>query len=127
MTKNSIATLLLATANLEHCNWMSALKDFIEDDTGLTEMQVISPDECDLGKWMNSEGLSDFGKYPEFITLKEFHKNLHALGAKIVEKKRAGDKQGAENLIEEIKPISCRIIEQIEKLKEKIERSDIPV
>ena len=120
MTKNSIAALLLATATFEHCNWMSALKEFIEDDTGLTDMQVKSPNECDLGKWINSDESSDFGNYQEFIELKEFHKNLHALGAEVVEKKRVGDIQGAKNLIKEMKPISCRIIEQIEKLKEKI-------
>lgn len=110
-------TIILSGAIVSHQTWMANLQTFIKGGSNLTDMQVSSPDDCNLGKWLKGDGLREFGEYPEFAELEKLHRTLHGLGKEVVKNKHAGDTIEAERLIDAMGPISKQIVATIEKLK----------
>lgn len=113
-------TIVLSGAIVDHQTWMTSIRSFVRGNSNLSDMQVASANDCNLGKWLNGDGLSEFGQYPEFTELKEAHRKLHGLGAEVVKNKNAGDAAAAEKLIEDMQPLSKKIVAEIEELKTKI-------
>lgn len=112
-------TIILSGAIVDHQAWMTSLRLFVRGNSNLSDMQVSSADACNLGKWLNGDGLKEFGEYPEFTELNEKHRKLHGLGAEVVKNKKAGDAAAAEKFIEDLQPLSKEIVLLIEKLKTK--------
>lgn len=108
---------ILSEAIIDHQNWMIALAAYSEGSSVLSDMQVSSPNDCTLGKWMNSEGAEKFGQHLEFAELRKLHKDLHNLGAEVVKNKHSGDMDIAKKYIKDMWPISRQIVAVIEKLK----------
>ncbi|MBF0338928.1 MAG: MCP four helix bundle domain-containing protein [Nitrospirae bacterium] len=115
-----VATFDFSNARSKHLLWKTRLRDFLDGKESLTESQAVSHKDCDLGKWLYSKGLNNFGHLDEMITLEKIHEDLHTLVKEIVKLKHSGDVSGAEEKYEKIGPMSKDIIGLLTKIEKKV-------
>jgi len=111
-----------ATARMKHGLWKTRLREFLDGKGTLTAAQATSHKDCDLGKWMYSEGLKNYGTILEMQTLEKVHAELHATIKKIVALKDAGKAKEAEIEFQKVEPISKRIVDLLNAVEAKVEK-----
>ncbi len=78
----------------DYLSWKIRFRGFIKGQAFISESEIVSHEECDLGRWLYSEGISQYGTIPEIVKLEKIHKRLHKSVLDIVKmKKRFGSFQ----------------------------------
>jgi methyl-accepting chemotaxis protein len=116
----SMNAMTFRTYKIKHRAWKTRLIDFLAGKGGLTEAQAISHKDCDLGKWMYTEGINQYRSIPEMKTLEKVHINLHETVKRIVSLKNQGKAAEAEAENLKIGPISDEIIELLTVIEKKV-------
>lgn len=96
--------------SLKHSMWKVKLRGFLEGKQSLTREKAVSHEDCDLGKWLYSEGLKKYDKIPGMQKLVKVHEDLHATVRKIIFLKESGDSSAAEVEFKKIEPISNELL-----------------
>ena len=109
----------LTSAALKHSTWKLRLRNFLDGKGGLTAAQATSHKDCDLGKWLESEGLKKYAGFPEMRELDREHQTLHRTIKTIVDCKTAGKLKEAEIFFQKVGPLSDRIVQLIHVIAEK--------
>ena len=110
-----------SSARTKHAAWKSKLRDFLDGKGTLTVAQATSHKDCDLGKWLYSEGLAKFSKHPEMKALEKEHETLHHVIKAVMEHKHAGRKAEAEAEFAKVAGLSKRIIDLLTAVETKVE------
>ncbi|MBF0425420.1 MAG: CZB domain-containing protein [Magnetococcales bacterium] len=97
-------------AIVKHRAWKQKMRDFLDGKEKLTLGQMVSHKECDLGKWLYSEGLKKYGHFPEMQEMEQVHAELHAVIKEIVRLKEAGEPLAAEQAYTKVEPLSERVV-----------------
>lgn len=74
----------------QHRAWEKRLKAYLEGKGLLSDTEAFSHEDCDLGKWLYSEGMIKYGDIPEMKELEELHVELHSKIRKIAQLKQSG-------------------------------------
>lgn len=104
-------------ARTAHRSWMTRLRSFLDGDSTLTEEEVVSHEDCVLGKWYYGDGKANFGHLDAMKRLEEPHIRLHALVGEIRAHERAGERSSAESKLGEVQSASDRIIALIDEVE----------
>jgi hypothetical protein len=96
--------------SLKHSIWKAKLRDFLEGKQSLTREKALSHKDCDLGKWLYTDGLKKYEKIPGMQKLEKVHEDLHATVRKIIFLKESGDPLAAEVEYKKIEPISDELV-----------------
>jgi hypothetical protein len=77
--KEEVAGLNFKSAMEAHLKWKLRLKSIIDGNSSesLEVKTVARDDQCDLGKWIHSQGSDQFGNNPEFKSVVEAHAQFH--------------------------------------------------
>ena len=76
-------------------------------------------DQCELGKWLNTEGMKTLGHKPEFQNLVAVHKNFHTQAALVARKALTGDKAEATRMLDdELYKVSSTVVLAISRCKD---------
>ena len=69
-----------------HVNWKTRLKEYCSSKrTENLDPNMIGKDnQCELGKWIQGEGNSEYGTLPDFAELKTTHAMFHRSASEIV-------------------------------------------
>ncbi|MBF0343790.1 MAG: MCP four helix bundle domain-containing protein [Nitrospirae bacterium] len=118
--KAAVGTFDFSNARSKHLLWKTRLRDFLDGKESLTEAQAVSHRDCDLGKWLYSVGLDNFGHMHEMDTLEKIHEDLHSIVKEIVRLKHSGDTSGAEEKYAKIGPLSKEIIGLLTEIEKKV-------
>ncbi|MBF0566548.1 MAG: MCP four helix bundle domain-containing protein [Nitrospirae bacterium] len=118
--QGGVMTFDFSNARSKHLLWKSRLRDFLDGKESLTEAQAVSHKDCDLGKWLYSKGIENFGDMPEMIKLEKIHEELHTIVKGIVKSKNSGDVSTAEDKYTHIGPISQEIISLLTAVEKKV-------
>ena len=110
-----------AVARVMHIGWKATLRDFLDGKESLTLEQAISHKDCDLGKWLQSEGLKKYGDMPEMQEFEKVHIELHEIIKKVLQYKKTGDVSSAEKEYGKMDKVSSKIFSLLITLEEKIE------
>jgi hypothetical protein len=113
-------SLDFSMAKLKHAAWKMKLRDFLDGKPGLTPAQATSHHDCDLGKWIYSDGLAKYGTVPEMKTLEKEHETLHRTVKAIMDLKAAGKTAQAEAEFLKIEPISKKIVDLLTAIEGKV-------
>lgn len=97
-------------ARNKHLEWKSKLQAYFKTGTGLTSSQVTSEHECDLGKWIDGDGLKKYGSIPEMRKLDSTHKSLHATVRAAVVAKESNNMTVANAELEKVGTLSNEIV-----------------
>ena len=110
-----------AVARVMHIAWKSSLRSFLDGKASLTEEQAVSHKECDLGKWMYTDGMASYGTMPEMKELEKVHIELHAIVKRVVQLKQSGDNATAEKELAKLDPVSQKIFLLLVSIEKKID------
>jgi len=110
-----------AFARIMHIAWKASLREFLDGKGSLTMHQAVSHKDCDLGKWLYSEGMEKYGNLPEMKEFEKVHIELHAIVKKTLQYKNSGDTSAAEKEFEKMDKISSKIFSLLVTIEKKIE------
>ena len=85
-----------ARVKMAHRGWRLKLRAFLDGRENLDSNKLASHRDCELGKWIYAEAVPRYGHLPDIRQLEDVHKNMHALVKQVVELKRAGNMDDAE-------------------------------
>ena len=105
------ATFNFNSARAKHFLWKGRIRDYLDGKAAMSLSQAVSHRDCDLGKWLYSEGVKAFGHLPAMQALLPIHEELHNTIRHVIELKEGGNLDGAETEYMKIGPISQNIIE----------------
>jgi Chemoreceptor zinc-binding domain len=106
-------------AKLKHLTWKDQLRRYLDGKEQIAAKELLSPQDCELGKWIYAEGLAKYGQVLEMKNLEGVHRELHALVESIVHAKTAGDEAGAEQAYQKLLMLSDRIVSLLDEVKKK--------
>ncbi|MES9990963.1 MAG: methyl-accepting chemotaxis protein [Candidatus Thiodiazotropha sp.] len=99
-----------SSAKSAHLAWKARVRAFLDGKQALTREEAVSHHDCALGKWYYSEALSRYNDIEEIHAIEEPHQQLHTLIKAIIKERESGDTDRAEQLYNEIEPLSKQII-----------------
>ena len=111
-------SLDFAAARTKHLSWKTRLRSFLDGGESMTEDQAVSHRDCDLGKWLYSEGMKNYGDFDEMTELERIHAEMHSVIRDVVGQKHAGQEELAEKNFSKIGPLSETIIGLLNRLEE---------
>lgn len=109
-----------AVARIMHISWKASLREFLDGKGSMTLEQAVSHTDCDLGKWLYSVGLTEYGNIPEMKEFEKVHAELHMIIKRILQLKNSGDASGAEKEYEKVDKISSKIFSLLVAIEKKI-------
>jgi hypothetical protein len=112
-----MGTFHFNSAKLKRLNWNDRLRKFPDGKEQVPEGEMLSPKDCELGKWIYADRPAKYGQFPEMKTLETVHRETHALAKQIVQSKTAGDKTAAEKTYQKILAASGEIVGLIDETK----------
>jgi hypothetical protein len=79
---------------LYHLRWKSRLRDFI-DGNGDFDIAEISPEGCDLGRWLSSDEIKQHASDADIEELVSAHNELHETAKRVYDLKIMGQNNAA--------------------------------
>lgn len=108
-------------AKTAHLSWKSKVRDFLRGDTNaITKAQVCSHRECMMGKWYYAEGMKKYSNSTYFKQIEAPHARLHAIVKEVFELYELGRLDEANELYNELAPLSDEIVELLDKTEASI-------
>ncbi|RUM94407.1 MAG: hypothetical protein DSZ28_03355 [Thiothrix sp.] len=109
-SSNSPPKLNIASAKSKHLSWKTRIRSFLDGKESLTMEQAVSHRDCDLGKWIYSEGIKYLGSSEAFNQLEKCHAGLHADIKTIITLKEQGNNNKAEDHYRNIEAASGKVV-----------------
>jgi len=114
------AEIDFSAARTKHLSWKTRLRRFLDGKEGLSEAQAVSHRECDLGKWLYSRGMAEYGEFAAMKQLEKDHAAMHGLVQEVVKLKNAGEIERAEAKFREVEPLSAKIVSQLNEVEQSL-------
>lgn len=108
-------------AKLKHIDWRIRFFAFLDGKNTLSQEEITSPHCCELGSWLDKEGLQKYQDWSEISRLSYLHTQLHSISCEIILQKNRGE--NIETTYDTLKQISCQIIELLETLEKKLQNN----
>ena len=99
-----------------HFKWKHKLKACLEGKGEFSASEVGSHTDCELGKWLYSEGLAKYGKRAEIQELEKLHVEFHDKVKLVLHLKQSGDMNGAKDGYAKLEPITKKVISLLSTL-----------
>lgn len=109
VSAQDVANIDLGVARTAHELLKSKIRRFLDGKDAIAKDQLISHRECDLGKWLYSEGLNRYDGQNDVRQLERMHQIMHETMRRIVELKQSGQGAQAEQEYQKIERISDRV------------------
>ena len=72
------------------------MRNFLDNKYDVAESQLMDHTECELGKWLQAEGMARCAHYQGLDDMNRVHADMHLQIRTVVESKHAGNKEAAE-------------------------------
>jgi len=105
-----VRTIDFALARCKHLEWKNRLIAALDGRPGLTEEEAACHTDCDLGKWLYSPELQKQGNLASMQELHQAHVQAHAIAARVLQMKDAGNIIGAYKEFGKLDQVSDRIL-----------------
>ena len=115
-----MSSLDFSAARLAHMTWKMKLRLFLDGKKEMSETQLVSHHDCDLGKWLYSKGMERYGNIPNMQKLEKIHVELHDNTRRIVELKKSADVPMAEKEYLRLERISDEIISLLTTIEQEL-------
>ena len=79
-----------ALAKAQHHIWNLKLRLFLKHQQSLQASEVLDHQHCQLGQWLYSKGLGEYGHLPEMSELEQVHAELHQTMQQVIHLKKSG-------------------------------------
>lgn len=101
----------------DHLLWRQRLKNMLLGRERIDPSSVASHQQCRLGRWYYGEGGAPFAHLATFRDLEQPHARIHELAHEMAAAYGRGERRRAEQLMEEVRQVSQRVVDCLERLK----------
>jgi len=108
-------------SKMQHSEWKEKMRAFLDGSVPMSEAEAVSHRDCELGKWLYSEGIYTYGAITEMQELEKIHAELHSYVRDIVTLKNSGDVSGAETRFHNLDSVSKTIMNLLDVLDKKVQ------
>jgi len=71
-------------AGIVHLVWKKKIRALLDGRAAITEVKHVSHKECELGRWLYSSGLKQYGQLKEMRQLEGLHIEIHNICNRIL-------------------------------------------
>lgn len=108
-------------AKQAHLNWKARVRDLLNgNEQAITQNQLCSHRECELGKWYYSVGKKAYGDSQYFQQIEAPHERLHQIVELVYQSHSAGDNDEADKLYDELAPLSEKIVGLLDQTEKSV-------
>jgi len=107
-------------ARLNHQLWKMRLRSFLDGKAEMSEAELSSHTQCDLGKWLYGGALEKYQSISEMSQLEKAHAQLHASVSRIVKLKNSGNIEDAKQEYAKLVPVSDEIVTVLVTIEQKV-------
>lgn len=115
-----MSQLNFAIVKMAHHTWRIKLRNFLDGNTQIVPKDVVSHQDCELGKWLYSEALTRFGQLHDMQELEKKHRSMHAVVRHVVELKHAGKIKEAQQRMATVYQEADAVVALLTKLEQEI-------
>ena len=104
----------------KHLAWIEHIASLLGDEEFTEQdLQTISKhDNCELGKWLDSDESLDFRGLPEFGQLVESHEAFHKLAGELIAALQLGKEEEVAALYGQFLKLSQKVIGHLQAIQE---------
>jgi len=114
-------SLDLSAAKTAHLAWRAKLRRFLDGKGDIGEDEAVCHTECALGKWYYAGGAAErYGNIQEMAEIEDPHKEMHELVREILDLKRSGKEQDAEQAYTKVGPLSKHIVSMLDQIERQL-------
>jgi len=118
--KKAGSSLDFALARNKHNAWKSRLRHFLDGQEPLTDAHTVSHKECDLGKWLYSDGLKLYGDLASMQEMEDVHEKMHGYIGEIIKQYNSGNKDEAEKLYQQVAQCSDTVVRCLSSVENEV-------
>ncbi len=107
----------IIVAKSDHVLWKKRLTELLLGRLQMQSTDVADHHSCRFGKWYYDTGRSLYGSFPEFAAIEGPHRRVHETARQVVQLVEAGEKDGAQQLLEDLNEPTREVLEGLDKLK----------
>ncbi len=107
-------------ARFNHQLWKMRLRSFLDGKDGVSEAELLSHTQCDLGKWLYDYALAKHADVAEMQQLEKVHAQLHSQVAQIVRFRNGGHLDQAKQEYAGLVPLSEEIVRLLGVIEERV-------
>ncbi|CAK0767431.1 hypothetical protein CCP3SC1AL1_410001 [Gammaproteobacteria bacterium] len=112
-----------AAARAMHMSCREKPRSFLEGQSKLTEKQVSSHRDCQLGRWLYSHGIARYKHLSEMQTLEKTHAAMHESILKVIRRKATGETANAETEYNQFMRLSGEVVSLLRHLEQTAENA----
>ena len=107
-----------STYILQHHRWVSRVGSALAGNETISLSEMTDHHNCDVGRWIDSEGENLFRDKPVFAELKQSHEQVHQLLRQIVQNLHDGKTEEANDGFSDLIETSNRLVALFSRLKD---------
>ena len=119
-TGQAASSLDFSLAKSKHLSWKAKLRNFLEGSESLSMDQAVSHRDCDLGKWLYSNGMTTYGHLAAMQQIEPLHKQMHELVHQCISQRQNGNAAGAEQAYQQVAGLSDKIVSLLSEVETSI-------
>jgi methyl-accepting chemotaxis protein len=109
-----------AVVKMAHRTWRLKLRSFLDGRENIDPKQLASHQDCELGKWLYSTGMSKHGHLREIQELEKKHKSMHGSVRQVVELKKVGKTKEAEQEFAKVHDSAEQVVALLTKVEAQV-------
>jgi methyl-accepting chemotaxis protein len=117
---SDMSEMNFATVKLAHSTWRMRLRAFLEGRENIDPKQLVSHQDCELGKWLYSAGLSKHGHLREIKELEKKHRIMHGIVRHVVDLKKAGKEKEADQEFAKVHDVAEGVVALLTSLEAQV-------
>lgn len=99
-----------------HRTWVDRVTEMLAGGARIEQSQLVSHHHCALGRWYDGIGGYEFGKLEVFQQLEAPHAKLHELAREAVNAYDRGERQTAQNYLNQMRTASENVIRLLDRV-----------
>jgi methyl-accepting chemotaxis protein len=107
-------------ARLQHRSWRMRLRQYLDGVGQVNLPEVLSPHQCELGRWLDSVGFQKYGRFTEMKKLESVHAEMHEASRRVVQFNGAGQHDQAHCEYDKVAQLSDRITDLLRQVEQKV-------
>ncbi len=106
----------LVQAKTAHFSWKTRVRGFLSGRTPMSENEVVSHQDCKLGRWYYGGGQQRYAHLPAIKQIEKPHEQLHKTIAEIIKAKQQGEHERAAFLLKQLDECSDQVVGHLDTL-----------
>jgi methyl-accepting chemotaxis protein len=111
----------LQQAMVAHLSWKTKLRGFLDGKGSLEERTAFDHTQCSFGKWYQQVAREQLSHISEIPLMEQPHRELHELIHRVVELKRQGNTEAAEQEYLRLGPMSDALVDLMKVVRNKLD------